>query len=460
MDKLQQTLVRPRLNDFHWLPFTQQEVDFAIPFLDEDIPLYIDPFLLWKSPSQQDNALHTTIMNSFNYLGNLYLKDPKKAIEILKDISECDEAGLWNSKTKQWKKIGDKMAISILSTFKDIPQITKNWFSHFEEIQLLVDSFSKDRVSDISSNFIKSFLIDYTIDQCEKNSIPMQEVDISFFDTKKMDFVEDTISLPVNPQNNSPILLIPKRWLRFVPWINFDDYFTEYVSTSKKLLTWRKIPRVKILEYNRENYDQVEAFVKRKILQQKDCKNDPLFSQIPVLSSKRKLSTILKLPTWKTDNADQEYEKNLCPLLASMLYPELDFAQPQSRTIEWVLIRDLIFYNNTWHKLLKELYGTYGSKQLVFELKNVKEVSTTHINQLNRYLNDSFWKFGIIFTRNKPPKNVYKNTIDLWSGQRVCILILDDTDLELMCQVYENKQRQPIDVINKKFVEFLRACPS
>ena len=32
-------IIRPRLNDFHNLPFTQEEVDFAIPFLDEDIPL-------------------------------------------------------------------------------------------------------------------------------------------------------------------------------------------------------------------------------------------------------------------------------------------------------------------------------------------------------------------------------------------------------------------------------------
>ena len=42
-------LIRPRLNDYYGLPFTQEAVDFAIPFLDEDVPLYLDPFLLWKS---------------------------------------------------------------------------------------------------------------------------------------------------------------------------------------------------------------------------------------------------------------------------------------------------------------------------------------------------------------------------------------------------------------------------
>ena len=53
-----EVLVRPRLNDYHGILMLQDKVDFAIPFLDEDIPLYVDPFLLWKSPSQMDNGLH------------------------------------------------------------------------------------------------------------------------------------------------------------------------------------------------------------------------------------------------------------------------------------------------------------------------------------------------------------------------------------------------------------------
>jgi hypothetical protein len=84
------TLIRPRLNDFHNLPFTQDEVDFAIPFLDEDIPLYVDPFLLWKSSSLQDNSLHTAIVNSFNHIGHTYSnKNEKEALYALILASEC-----------------------------------------------------------------------------------------------------------------------------------------------------------------------------------------------------------------------------------------------------------------------------------------------------------------------------------------------------------------------------------
>ena len=225
--------------------------------------------------------------------------------------------GLGNSKTKQGKKIGDKFANLILSSFKNIPQIQEHGFTHFEVLQLLIEDFSKDRVSDISCNFIKSFLIDYTIQQSEKYSIPRESVDIQYFDAKKYKIISEKIPLPISPITKVPILLTPKRWLRFVPWINFDDYFTNYISTSQKLLQGESISRVEILEFNRKNYDQVQTYIKRKQLEQKDCKNDPLFSQIPILSSNRKKKTILELPTGKTDNADKEYENNLCPLLAS-----------------------------------------------------------------------------------------------------------------------------------------------
>ena len=74
------------------------------------------------------------------------------------------------------------MARSILSTFGDIPQIQENGFTHFELLQLLIEDFSKDRVSDISCNFVKSFLIDYTIRQFANYAIPTISVDIKYFD--------------------------------------------------------------------------------------------------------------------------------------------------------------------------------------------------------------------------------------------------------------------------------------
>lgn len=452
-------IIRPRLNDFHNLPFRQNEVDFVIPFVDEDIPFYIDPFLLWKSPSQQDNSLHLSLINSFNCLGNQFSKGNVEVLDILVKSSECAEIGLGKSKNKVGKKIGKETAVEILSLFKSIPQITQSGFLHFEEIQLFIDNIAEDRISDFTANFIKSFLIDFTIEQCEKHSIPLESIEIDCFDYKNMKFVSEKTYLPVNPISKSPILLVPKRWLRRTPYINYENYCNEYYL-PKILKEGEKLERVKILNFNRQNYDLIQTYIRIKERKQSDCQNDPLFRQIPILSAKKKLDSIVKLPTGKTDNADKDYENFLCPLLASLMYPHLDFASEQSRTDSGVAIRDLIFYNNCSELFLKEIYEEYQCRQIVFELKNVNEVTSDHVDQLNRYLKDSFGKFGVIFTRKSPPKKVIRNTIDLWSGHRKCILILTDAELKLMCQVFESKNRLPIEVINKKYHEFKLLCPS
>ena len=454
-------LIRPRLNDYYNLSFTQEEVDFAIPYLDEDIPLCLDPFLLWKSPSQQDNSLHTAIVNSFNHLGYLFNKgNEKEAIKMLIKTSECYEVGLGDSKRRIGLPIGPKVANNILSLYKKMPQINKSGFIHFEEIQLYVDQISKDRVSDIACNFIKSFLIDFTIERCEELRIPIDKTVVDVYDYRKNKFVKEKVCLPQNSETKEPIIFVPKRWLRFIPWISYDDYTKNYFVKQILKKDEKKTDRIVILNYNRHNYDVVQSYVKIKELQQFDCKNDPLFKPIPVFSAYRKLHTILRLPIGRDDKADRKYEDNVCQLMATLTYPKLDFADIQSRTDSGILIRDLIFYNNRSYNFLREIYDDYDCRQLVMELKNVKQTEREHISQLNRYLSDQFGRFGIIVTRHRPTRRIYRNTIDLWAGQRRCILIMHDEDLKMMCQLYESRQRLPIDVIKKKYIEFMRDCPA
>lgn len=457
------TIVRPRLTDFHGIHRAQETLDFAIPFLDEDIPLYVDPFLLWKSPSQQDQALHTSVINSFNHLNVLLAAGREaEARSTLVTASECAEVGLGQSSKRRGNRIGEDKAGEILSLFRDVNQYHNRGFTHFEEIQLYVRDIARDRISDITCSFIKSFLIDYTTQECDELGIPTKDAIVpSVYDYRTHRFVENTRArVPVHPETGTPVLLVPKRWLRFGSWINFDEYFRDYCPRDDVFNPDEPQDPVKVLRYNRDHYGVVKRYVEAKERRQEDCKNDPLFQQIPVSSVKRKFAELKKLPTGKTDNADIRYEEIVCQLLASMLYPHLDFAAEQSRTDGGVLIRDLIFYNNRAVEFLDEIHKDYGSRQLVFEMKNVAAVDGDHINQLNRYLDSGFGHFGVIVTRKPLSRAMMKNTIGLWAGQRRCIIVLTDDDLELMVNVFESRQRAPIDVLKKKYLEFRRACPS
>lgn len=455
-------IIRPRLTDHFGIPLSQADLDFAIPFLEEDIPLYVDPFMLWRSPSQQDNALHASLLSAFNNLGIL-VRDNKEeqALEILIAASECDEVGLGTSATRHGKRIGKASAKEIINLFKRIPQYARSGFRHFEEIQLFVDGVSKDRISDITCSFLKSFLIDFTIQQCDKLGIPKVSSEVqNVYDFRKNIFeTQSAISLPINPKNGKPLIFVPKRWLRYVPWLSYDDYFKYYCPQDEISHKPEELRHIEVLNYNRDNYGVIDNYIKEKERTFEDCHNDPLFSQIPITSAKRRFSQIQKLPTGKTDGADIAYEELMGQLLPSLLYPNLDFAQEQARTDSGVSIRDLIFYNSASTPFLKDIYDTYGARQITMEMKNVQAIERIHVDQLNRYLADELGQFGLFITRNPLKKAEFKRTIDLWSGQRKAIVVLTDTDIGQMVELFESKQRNPIDVVVKKYSELRRSCP-
>lgn len=455
-------LIRPRLTEAYDVFVAQEDVSFAIPFLGEDVPLYLDPFLLWRSPSQQDNSLHELILGAFNHLGWLASKGRRdEAVATLVAASECDEIGLGNSRSRVGKRVGVKKAGEVIDIFERLPAYSRDGFQHIEEAQLYVDGISKDRISDISANVIKSFLIDYTMDECDRLGIPRSDVRIPLlYKSKTRSFIRDElVSLPISPNGGRPIILVPKRWLRHVPWINFDDYFTSHCPQDDLSHAGVALDRVEILKYNRENFGQVKSYVEAKERTADECRSDPLFSPVPVTTVKRHLKRLSTLRPGNTDGDDKEYEKIMEAILPSMLYPELDFATSQSRTASGVSIRDLVFFNTKGSEFLKDMGRDYDCKQIVFELKNVKAIESQHIDQINRYLSPSLSKFGLLVTRNRMPSARMKQAVDLWSGQRKCVLVLDDEDINMMGGIFESKQRRPIDVIKKKYFEFMQKVP-
>ena len=324
----------------------------------------------------------------------------------------------------------------------------------------MVAGVGKDRISDLACCFLKSFLVDFTHQQCEDLGIPMQTVQVSdVYDLPTGTFRTAQAELPVHPADRTPILLVPKRWLRHVPWINYDTYFRQHCPQDDIAHEGEELSRVKVLTYNRENYGVVDSFVRERERTQGDCATDPLFLQIPVLSARRKLAALKRLPTGNADGAAKKYEDTIAVLFASLFYPQLDFAQAQSRTDSGVSIRDLIFYNSRTDEFLKEIMDDYGSRQIVMEMKNVASVAPSHVDQLNRYLHDDLGRFGVLVTRQELKRAEKRRVVDLWSGQRKAIVTLTDLDVEQMVEVFESKQRAPLDVLKKKYIQFRRECP-
>src|SRR6266508_4160694 len=82
-----------RLNEALDLSFTQSEVDFVIPDLSTDLPLAIDPFLLFKSRDEELRALHEQLLSIFNEGIRLYREGDRESLYRLIVFPEVNEVG-------------------------------------------------------------------------------------------------------------------------------------------------------------------------------------------------------------------------------------------------------------------------------------------------------------------------------------------------------------------------------
>lgn len=456
-------IVNPRLSDVFGLVIRQDEVDFVVPHLREDLPLYLDPFLLWKSEDPQYQQLHADLLGFVEEVRRHAVDgQTARAAVLLSQISEPVELGLgYAAGTKRGSALGPRSIEGIIRTFQQVPQLQTTGLDHLEILALLVPGIAEDRISDLTASIIKRWLAEFTYRRCQQWGIPTTRHRLVGWEPTALDWRPFDAHLPYNPADASPVLLAPLDLLRRLPWINYGDYYrnayTPLVLPPGR--TGRIIAKQDVLAYNRAHFDTVRGYVAEREAAADVCGPDPLFTPLRLATVAKKVKEIKALPTGRVDGADKKFEDLAFEILSSALYPELDLAGQQERTISGAHIRDVIFHNDGKTPFLKDLRELYGARQLVFELKNVAELDTEHVNQLHRYLDDEdMGRVGILVARHPPKSSVRRNIVDLHSSKRRAVLCLDDSDLDLVVALL-NSGRRPIEALRKKYVEFTRMLP-
>jgi hypothetical protein len=456
----------PRLNDeFGGLPFSQDDVPFLIPHLREDLPVCIDPFLLWNSDNDDWHGLHQQLLGFLGEVRRYALEDQTaQAVALLLKCEEQPALGLgYAAGTKAGSSLGPALATLIAQVFPATPQLHDQTPTHLEELQLLVPKIKEDRISDIAGAVLKDALISFTEQQAQELSIPTRKTMVAnIWDPEaKLWRPGKQATLPFNPLDDTPILLAPLTWLRTLPWINYGDYyssyFSHYVLPAEKKKT--QLPKEAVLAYNRSHYQDVESYVKKKEELGSQAFPEYYFSPLSVNTLKKRMEQVVEVPPGREGGADKAYEGFCFEFLQSAMFPELNYADSQVRTEGGTHIRDVIFYNDGKTEFLGEVRERYEVRQLVFELKNVKGLEGEHVNQLYRYLGGDFGKLGILVARTPPPKPVQKNIVDLHSAKGVVILALDDRDLQMIVSLKEANQPATA-ILKKKMIEFQRLLPT
>lgn len=469
------------LNKVLNIPIRQEDVDFVMPDVDVDRRLGIDPFLLYRSPRPDFQHAHGLLLKYLKGVLEAVNEGDLEHAQRLLICPEPNEIGLgYTRRGISGSGIGPEIAREIAYTFKNSPALLARGLRHIEELQLICPGVGPDRVSDLTANVLKLFLIGYTQEQCRSWSLPLtKDVPVShYFDFDGFDWRDGYFDLPTNPSTDGPLLFVPRRILRILPWINYDDYLGEYkraflkpVSRSSALRLKPRggskkqedgepppAPKPVVCKVTSQNTITLDAYIDRK---EKDADSaEP--SELSALQDKEKLkehAALLKqeLASLKTGHEDAyKYQDLIHRILTFCFHPHLTEGKPQERTQGGTIIRDLVFTNEGTRNFWRYLMQSHGSMFVVFELKNKSEITGADVDQIATYLGDTMGRFGVLISRTLEGSTSFNRRKYIFNKEapRKVILHLSDRDLsELMDQ--RGSLRDTTDFLQTLYRKFM-----
>ena len=213
--------------------------------LVNDLPLFVDPFLLYDSQNSVYRELHDGIIM---YL--CFLRDRAVAGELTPGsisqwllFKEIKQNWLGFSKTGNvgtglGPEFARALAHNLTTAFKDFGSETISHGSHLEKLGLLSSGVGRDHLSDFTTNLIKCYLLEYTQAFALAHVRPEQRarfrVERVRFDYDTQRWQADYFELPV--ANGDYVILTPKEILtRDEAWINQTDLLDRFYDICVSL---------------------------------------------------------------------------------------------------------------------------------------------------------------------------------------------------------------------------------
>jgi hypothetical protein len=223
--------VRIYFSDFFAVPPAEVEAYGAFDIsLVNDLPLFIDPFLLFSSDDPKYQALHADIIRYMRFLKDMSADGSitKPLIEAWFTFREVKQNWLgFSLKGNRGHGLGMDFARALhrnLNTvFRDFGEETITKSSHLEKLCLIRDGVGRDNISDFTTNLIKDFLCEYTQTFAQHHVSPTLRAVVSV--PKAVFSYETRRWLPKNydlPQHDGDFVLLTPRDIltKDDTWIN------------------------------------------------------------------------------------------------------------------------------------------------------------------------------------------------------------------------------------------------
>lgn len=206
--------------------------------LVNDLPLFVDPFLLFDSDRPEYKALHAEIIGYVKFLRDVAVDDSinRGLLESWFCFPEVSQNWLGFSKTGNkgsglGRDFAAKLHRNLHNVFKNFGNENITRGSHLEKLCLMADGVGRDHLSDFATNLIKSYLLEYT-QKFAREHLPASlrrefAVDKVHFDYTVRRWKGGRYELPV--LGSDFVLLTPKDILtKDEAWINRADFLDNF----------------------------------------------------------------------------------------------------------------------------------------------------------------------------------------------------------------------------------------
>jgi hypothetical protein len=279
--------------------------------LINDLPLFIDPFLLFTSEKDEYRKLHDGIITYLRFLRDRATDGGVNdgLLQAWYMFPEVKELWLgFSLKGNNGSGLGIDFARSlhknlnvIFKNFGD-EQVTKG--SHLEKVCLIHDGVGRDNISDFTANLIKQYLLDYTQEFCRAHVAPelrgVFAVRSVYFDYERRVWCPKRYELPA--LDGKLVLLTPRDILtKDENWINRHDLFDRFEEIAES------VPDNQIRS-------QVNQYLARKLTEKSTVREQnevygALLQRFPEL--------IERYIRWKEDHGDEAVKRSRAKVTAT-----------------------------------------------------------------------------------------------------------------------------------------------
>lgn len=462
----------------------QSELDFVDIDPDEDLPLFLDPYVFSKGQDAWSLVCNEAILTFFDaVLDAIREGDDETGRAILDNLGEPNETCLGlSSGAPAGRGVGRNQADEIFDRLRQSRAAQSGLLEELSDCELFIRGIGRDKISDITTNVIRRYLIEYTQVQCDLHRVSVQRVASGMiWNPINTEWTNRYVELPV--VRGKKILLVPKSSVRWNMTFSHHDYYNNFVlqflqddhlrrdtglverlkngrrRVTKKLL--KEIhPREKdfLAAFSEENPEVLERY---KLLlspgngmsntQLDEDFNEAAFAQ----------ALIEALPAIEPGNASAgRFHSFMVGALEFIFYPSLIYPVKEDEINQGRKRIDISFTNNSSRGFFfrRRTEARANAVKIMVECKNYqKEIANPELDQLGGRFSDQRGRLGFLVGRTFDNRERFvARCRDTAQANNGYIIPLVDADILSLLDMIRRGNRQLIDRdLEQRFAELI-----